>query len=753
MIKKGTLLFAILSISIVLFAQQIPIGSWQSHFSYQSANTIELVGDKIFTGSNHLVSYSLSNKEYNTYSKVNGMSDVGVQLIRFDAATNFTIIIYKNSNIDLMQGETFFNIPDIKNMNANGSKKINSIYFKNNLMYLSTDFGIVILNPIKKEIKQTYILQESSNVLKINGITTYDNYFYAATSNGIYRALENNTALQNYTSWQMINSMPLKFIMSFKDSIYCANATNVFSLNANSLNTIYTSTSEIINLRAGVNQFYVNENSDVKRTLLYFNADGTLQDQANGFNAFDLVEVTPSEIWEADGWYGMVKLNNRKDKELFQPNGIFDNTVYNLKVINNTLYASGGSQQGWIYTYNSNGISKLNGAGEWSYYNRFVGTPSLDSITDILDVEIDKRNNYLYAASFYGGLVEIHPDNKVAVFKNNGYIGSFGGTYRIANLAMDKKNNLWMSNYGSDATLVVKKADGSWQKFTMPYSTSEKTASEIVIDDIDQKWMVAPRGIGVFVLNDNGTIDNPNDDQKKIIQKGKDIGNLPTNEVNCIVKDKNGKIWIGTADGIAIINCPESIMSTGGCDAELKVVKYDLDAGLLFRQENVTTIAVDGANNKWIGTNNGVWLISDDAEKIIYRFTKDNSPLPSNEINKIAINPETGVVYIAANEGLVSFRGNATDGAKTNDDLLVFPNPVESNYTGTIAIKGLVENSDVRITDVAGQLVYRTTAQGGQAIWNGKNYLGNRPKTGVYYVYVTNADGSETKTGKFIFNE
>jgi hypothetical protein len=255
------------------------------------------------------------------------------------------------------------------------------------------------------------------------------------------------------------------------------------------------------------------------------------------------------------------------------------------------------------------------------------------------------------------------------------------------------------------------------------------------------------------VLNDNGTIDNKNDDQIKFIQKGVGLGNLPTNFVNCVVKDKNGKIWIGTADGIAIINCPESIMNSGGCDAELKVVKYDLDAGLLFKQENVTSIAVDGANNKWIGTNNGVWLISDDAEKILFRFTKDNSPLPSNDINKIVVNPETGIVYIATDIGLVSFRGNATDGENTNDNLLVFPNPVQSDYTGTIAIKGLVENADVKITDVAGQLVFRTKAQGGQAIWNGKNYLNQRPRTGVYYVFVTNADGSQTKTGKFIFNE
>jgi hypothetical protein len=467
----------------------------------------------------------------------------------------------------------------------------------------------------------------------------------------------------------------------------------------------------------------------------------------------DVVEISLTEIWEADGWYGMVKLNNRKEKQQFNPNGIFTNSVYNVKVINNNLYALAGNITDWTFTYNRQGFSQLTPNGDWLYFNQFVNTPALDTITDLVDLEVDKRNNYVYVASFFGGLLEFHPDKTVTVFKNNGFVQPFGGTYRITNLVLDKKNNLWMSNYGADAPLVVKKADGSWQKFNIPNATGVNTASDIAIDDANQKWLVAPRGIGVFVFNDNGTIDNKNDDKTKFIQKGVGLGNLPTNFVNCVVKDKNGKIWIGTADGIAIINCPESIMNSGGCDAELKVVKYDLDAGLLFKQENVTTIAVDGANNKWIGTNNGVWLISDDAEKILFRFTKDNSPLPSNDINKIVVNPETGIVYIATDIGLVSFRGNATDGENTNDNLLVFPNPVQSDYTGTIAIKGLVENADVKITDVAGQLVFRTKAQGGQAIWNGKNYLNQRPRTGVYYVFVTNADGSETKTGKFIFNE
>jgi hypothetical protein len=301
--------------------------------------------------------------------------------------------------------------------------------------------------------------------------------------------------------------------------------------------------------------------------------------------------------------------------------------------------------------------------------------------------------------------------------------------------------------------MVVKKADGGWQKFSFPYNVGEKSAGQIVIDDAGQKWMVAPRGIGVYVLNDNNTIDNKNDDEIRLLTTGAGNGNLPNNNVNTIAKDKNGKIWIGTSDGIGIMNCPESVTSSGGCDAELKIVKYDLNAGLLFQRESVNAIAVDGANNKWIGTNNGVWLISDDAEKIIHRFNKDNSPLPSNDVRSIVIQPNSGEVFMATNEGLVSYRSEATEPKEDNSNMSIFPNPVPSNYEGNIAIKDLVENADVRITDVAGQLVYRTKAQGGQAVWNGKNYLGVRPRTGVYYVFVSNADGSVTKVGKFIYNE
>lgn len=751
--KYVFLFLNICCIACNLFAQPGPIGSWQTHFTYNTAQTIELANGSIYAGSMHLVAYDLLQNEFTTYTKVNGLSDVNVALTRYDEASQSLVIVYENSNIDVKQGNKFINIPDIKNVLMNGSKRINQIYFRNKLAYLATDFGVVVIDLVKNEIKQTYALQANANLLSVKDITIYRDSFFVATNEGIYAADMYNPSLQNFANWTQVQQTPANFIETFGDSLIVATKNNLYTYQQGQLHLFYTTTGDIVRLRNGQQNFYVCENNDTKKAVLFF--DPLLQKTGETFesNAWDVVELNPNEIWTADGWYGMVKLRNRVSREVIQPNGIFSNATFNTRMLANNLYVCAGGHSSWTFNYNPQGFSVLDPNGNWQVYNRFVGTPALDTISDIIDVALDNRNGYVYASSFIGGLLEFHPDKTVQVFKNNGFIESFAGTYRLVSLAMDKQHNLWMTNYGAEHSIVVKKADQSWQKFKLPFSVSVKTAGELLIDNIDQKWMVAPRGVGVYVLNDNETIDNTNDDKVRLYQKGKGVGNLPNNDVNCLAKDQNGHIWIGTTDGIGIINCPESVFSTDGCEAELKIVKYDLDAGYLFQNEIVNTIAVDGANNKWIGTNNGVWLITDEADKILFRFTKDNSPLPTNEINKITIDPLTGVVYFATTQGLVSFRANATEGETTNKDVLVFPNPVSADYSGTIAIKGLVENADVRITDVAGQLVYRTKAQGGQAVWNGKNYLQQRPRSGVYYVFITNADGTATATTKLIFQE
>lgn len=718
--------------------------------------TIEHINGEIWTGNRQLLRYQPNDDAFTQYTKVNGLSDINITLLRYDPTSQYMLIVYENSNIDLWQNNRCVNMPDIKNRNSTGSKKINQVLFHQGLMYLATDFGIVVINPEKREIKETYTLEKAGTLLAVNALALWGDSLVAATNNGIYRASINDPILQDMSRWQaMLSNNTLNALHAFtlNNQLYVSTANMVYQYINGNVSALYAANRTIRRIRTGQNRFYVCEGNDLGRAVKVITPNGVVLDSNTTVNPYDVVEVG-NDYWVADYWQGMTRIQGG-ETGIFRPNAVYDNSCYNLSIYNNKLFVAAGGERSWIYTYNAGGFSQYD-KGTWTWYNRFAGISAMDTITDITDVAIDPRNGYLYAASFRSGLLEIKPDNTCTVYKNNGFIQATIGdptAFRLVNLKFDSQNNLWMSNYNATEQLVVKKADGSWQKFGFPYSGGERSASQIEIDDAGQKWVLAPRGIGVFVLNDNNSIDNLNDDKVRKLSTGAGYGNLPSNEVYSMAKDKNGKIWIGTGDGIAIFHCPESIFSSSGCDAELKIVQYDLNAGLLFQREVVKTIAVDGANNKWIGTNNGVWLISDDGEKIIHRFTKENSPLPANEINKIVVHPQTGDVYIATNAGLISYRAEATEGAKTQNNIRVFPNPVPSQYGGQIAIEGLTENADVRITDVAGRLVYRCTATGGRAVWNGKNYLGEKPHSGVYMVFASNNDGSQTKSTKFVIEE
>ncbi len=742
-------------VSLVSNAQQVAIGQWQSYFSYQNAVAVTKMKDNIYCGSHNLFAYSTSNKDFTVYSKINGLSDVGIKILEVNDANTLMVIVYQNGNLDLFENGVFRNIPDIKNVNIVGSKKINDVYFYNNLIYLSTDFGVVVLNPQKNEIKETYSLQVTGSNAQVKSFIVDNGLFYAVTDKGIFTIAENNPVPQNYANWSLINTEPLLYIKKYNNALFVANKTKLFLLQGNTLTNTYTSGAPIVRVRNGISSLLLVENTYSNTRITKINSAGIVTDSLFNINPYDVLEYTSNDYWAADGYRGLMHMGDNTIRDATNPNGPYASKCYNINYSNNKMFLTPGAEDGWIYTFNTDGFSILEN-GFWNWKCQYYGIPQLSTVTDMLNITQDKRNNNIYCASFGNGLIEIKPDNTVTKYKDNGYIISAQGdpgSNRVSDVQFDKNNNLWMTLYGSIYQLVVKKADGSWQKFGLPNSNADNPAGDLEIDDINQKWIVGPRGRGLYVYNDNNTIDNLNDDKKILLGTGKGNGNLPSGFVTCLAKDKTGKIWVGTYSGVGIFNSPEAVFTDDGKDAELKIVKYDANAGLLFSTENVRTIAVDGANNKWIGSNNGVWQITDDAEKILQHFTKDNSPLPSNEINKIEIDPVTGTVYFATNEGLVSYRNNATDGVETMDNVLVFPNPVPSNYNGYIAIKGLTENADVKITDVSGQLVYSTKAQGGTATWNGKTYSGRKPQTGVYYVFISNTDGSETKSTKFIFNE
>jgi ligand-binding sensor domain-containing protein len=272
-----------------------------------------------------------------------------------------------------------------------------------------------------------------------------------------------------------------------------------------------------------------------------------------------------------------------------------------------------------------------------------------------------------------------------------------------------------------------------------------------MFDSYGQLWIpIRSVSQGLLVWDYNNTPDDPTDDKSRILNTGKGNGGLPESVVYSIAEDKDRNVWVGTGSGVAVFYCPGSVLSQNGCDADQIKVERDGFVGYLFGSEQVRAIAVDAANRKWIGTTNGVWLVSADGKEELLRFTVENSPLPSNQVTDIAINDKTGEVIIATLGGMASYQGDAVAQCTDCEDALVYPNPVRPDYDGPIAIKGLIEGAYVKIIDVSGTLVFQGRANGSQMIWNGKGYNGNRAASGVYTVISSTDLGKERRVAKIL---
>lgn len=760
---KLTITCLLLSVSFASMAQELPIGYWRSYLPYGKVKAIATDGNTLFVATQQaFYTYDRAKDELTAYSKVEGMSDVGMAWIGYDGTTGYSILAYNNGNIDLFKNNSFFNLPDLKIKSVTGSKTINNIFTDNGFAYLSTDIGIVVINLDKKEVKETYSFTKNSVQIPIKGFLATTDSFYAATGSGLYSISRNSVNIQSFANWRVLDSTRnFVSIASYQNNILATTSDSVFSITNGLLSNVYVSKDS-----AGIRQLNTAPNGIwiVGNNFKKFNGSGKKLDASFAITDSFITTGYASMVTElADGVWTADEVNGLRRRPLDasvdyygpRPQGPNSSATWDIFVKNGELLvAHGGYDQFYRFEENRDGFSQYKD-GKWKIYAAGGYAPFGDSMKDFVKI-FETPDGTIYAGSTQSGLFILRPDGSYEIDNNNSKIQdsyTAPGHSRVSGFALDQDNNLWITLFGTEHELALKTSNDQWYKFTVPISRSYQFAAEnIIIDDYNQKWWGAPgnNGGGVIIYNDNNTPTDLSDDSYGHMVSGSGAGNLPDNNVYSLAKDKNGAIWIGTGNGIAIVNCPGDAIA-GTCDAEQRIVQYDQFAGYLFQNEVVRAIAVDGANRKWIGTNNGVWLISADANQIVSRFTVDNSPLPSNVIQKITIDQSTGDVYIGTDQGMVSYRGTATEGGNENVNVTVFPNPVPSGYTGTIAIKGLVENADVRITDISGQLVYRTKALGGQAVWNGVDYKGHRPQSGIYLVFITNKDGSQTHVGKIAF--
>ena len=756
--------FFILSfVTLKTVAQDLipPIGQWREHLPYNSAVDLTAGDGKVFCATPYsLFSVKVQENEIERYSRVTGLNETGISAIKYDESNKKLLIAYANSNIDIIYRNDIYNVPDIKRSAIIGDKSINNIYPHAKNYYLSTGLGVIVIDGERYEVKDSWFIGNGGNPVKVYGFTSDGTFFYAATEEGLKKALMNSTNLANFSNWQTVSgsnglssgicknvmTVQNKVIVHKNDSIFVQTGTNWTLLYADGWPMTNTNTSE--------NKIQICERQTTASRIVILNTDGSVfRTLANsGAVSFPRKAILlNNEPWVADQFACLSHFGTSQSYQQYVPNSPQQIASGEMVVYNNTFYATAGSvNDAWNYLYNGDGVYTFSG-GSWNNINRYRYAP-IDSLLDYVTIAIDKRDETIWAGSYGGGLLHVKPGPAFEIFKQNNLGATVGDptSYRVAGLAFDNENNLWVSNFGASQPLRVRKNDGSWKSFSLPYSLFANALSQIIIDDNNSKWIVAPLGNGLICYDHGTSIDNINDDKWKRYGTGAGNGNLPTGGVQCIAKDKSGFIWVGTSDGIGVIQCPSEVFTSHSCDAIWPIVPNGNFAGYLFKGQEVRSIAVDGADRKWVATKNGVFLISATGEKVIYQFTEDNSSLLSSDVKKITIDGKTGEVYFATAKGICSFRSTATEGGEKNEDVLVFPNPVPPGYGGTIGIRGLVDNAIVKITELDGRLVYQTRALGGQAVWDGRNYKGQKISSGVYLVLVSD-DGRKERIATKIF--
>lgn len=745
------------------YAQSLALGEWATLLPYSNTSMVVDGGDKIYAlGNIYPFSYEKSDGSIIRYDKVWGLSDVQATQIAYSAEADAFLICYENTNIDLIKDGVIINLADIERRSTGGNKKINSVYISGKLAYLASSLGIIVLDLENEEFLDTYVIGDNGDQLDVNSVTILGDTIYAATDLGVKKARLTGTILADFQNWQMEPSLPLgnaDDIVSFGsrasvtigDALYFLEPLGYWA-------KVYDNDAwNILHVEGSDSLLVISERdtagTDVRLMTITPSLDTNYMFTPNLTLPIDVTIMDDGTLWVADEIRGLQQYADGSMVNTVIPNGPFSNRVENMSIRGDEIWvAPGGVNQDLGNVGNLDGFFKLED-GFWMNKNQFTDS-ELQGQFNLYSVFAEPGTNTTWFGTFWNGLIKYDGEDFTIFNQDNsplaGQIGDSSRT-KVGGLVKDPEGNIWVTNSGTNSPIHAIKPDGSWVSFAVP--TGSIPVTDIVLDDAQNKWAILPVSstYGILVLNYGANLDDPSDDRYKLLGLGSGNGGLTDANVRCIVKDNDGEIWVGTSKGINVFYCASSIFTDNSCDAQQILVERDGFAGYLLENEQVTAIAVDGANRKWVGTNNGLWVFSADGTEEEAYFTVDNSPLISNSITTISIQGKNGMVYIGTDKGLMAYRGEAT--AATNeheDEILVYPNPVREDYMGPIAFKGLATNAEVKVTDANGVLIYQTTAYGGQAIWDGRDFNGRKAKTGVYLVFSSSTDGKDSKVGKFV---
>ncbi len=754
------------------FCAQIGMGQWRMHVASGQAIDVALVDNTVFTAfKNGVYIYNSETEEEELLTDINGLSDIDVSAIYYDSVEGVVLVGYENGNIDKITSDNIYNIPAIKLAQIPNSKRINRFERSGDYIYVATDFCISKLDINKDEIKDTYYPTNGNEA--ILDISFSEDTIFALSSNKLKYGLLSNPALPDESQWQIDFRLPLitensyteielfqnKQMVLFKkdgygmDSVFYLNDTGLdlltntpFSLEINSINTL-NDTSFAVNMDGAI--------------YIY---DGMLTNTASYNSGNMFIWISPLRtamnsqgIWSADKTKGLFLFTSGIGYKRYPIVGPFNSDFYSMDWQDDKLAIASGRLNGKLPSFSRNGVHLFENES-WDFHNiTNVQAWEDKNIWDFIDVAVNPSNTAEVAvASYSEEPLSIFNNDSVTLYNDLNstleFTESGNGWSLVSSVSYDPDGNLWALNGYTDKPLNVRDANGDWMNFDCGGSARNIYTKKMIIDFNDQVWF-ASENKGLFGYNHNGSINNSNDDQYVQLTSGTNSGNLPSDNVTAIAADFDGEIWIGTDAGFAILyNASNAFGATpGDYDAQRVKVSFEGNVEYVLGSTHITDIEVDGGNRKWMATANaGILLLSADGSEILEQFTVENSPLISNNIFDLKLDQSNGELYIITDKGLVSYRSDASYEDPTYEGFVVFPNPVRPNFSGPVTIQGIRYDSDVKITDAAGNLVYKTTSNGGTATWNCNAINGEPVVTGVYFIWTATNAGKDKKVGKVL---